>query len=546
MTRSPDSRTRRRERRRKVLIGLLLVSAIGAVAYLNLRKRKPAETFASVAVERTDLVDKLAETGSIELVRTVEVKSTIAGEVRHLGVEAGEWVEAEQLMAVIEPDPNQSLQLYQKRSAVERGKINLDEQVREFERKKALFQSHMLPAQEFEAAQVRLTRARHDLQLAKLELAILETKANLAPQDLGESQDLDEVRVLAPISGIVIQRGVEIGEVVASGLNSYTGGTVLFVIGDPSQMIVRGDVAEVDIAGLEEGQEVEIVVDAYPDTTYQGKVRWMAPVAERKQNSPIVTFDTEIDILDNEPRLRQGMSCDIDIIFDHRDSTLCLPVETVLKVEPEGEEGQRRDSRYIVYRVLPDSIRTSSRVGDAPPGATTMGVAGAMVAFRAAWGTDSAAAADTGRAGNRAGSDSCSESSGAGAGANSTHHGTAADSVEADSPVASRTSAGPDSAGTAGTTDHRQAADTAVAATPDSVPSDSASAEPQQASEPPRFELDRFKKVQVEIGLESATHVEILSGLQDGDRVAADPETIRRMKAEAAEKQAANGKKGLF
>ena len=356
----------------KLLVFLLLAGSVGAAVYFNLRQEKAEETYPTALVERGAVVDKLAETGRIELVRTVEVKSTIAGEIRDLPIEAGAWVETGELMAVIEPDPNQSLQLYQKRSGVEQGKIDLAEQERNFERQKALFDSKMIPAKQFEEAEVRLTRARTGLRLAQLELDMLEAKANLQRTQLSEDQvALDEVRVLAPIDGIVIRRNVEIGEVVASGLSSYSGGTVLFQIGDPSQLIVRGDIAEIDIGRVEVDQDVDIIVDAYPDTTYRGRVRWIAPVGQQKQGSTIVTFDTEIEITDHAPRLRQGMSCDIDILFARRDSVVYLPVERVLEVFDDAD-GEQTDGRFVAYlaqaadslAVVPDSTRSDSTHSD--------------------------------------------------------------------------------------------------------------------------------------------------------------------------------------
>ena len=340
----------------KLLVFLLLAGSVGAAMYFNLQREKAEATYPTALVERGALVDKLAETGRIELVRTVEVKSTIAGEIRNLPIEAGAWVETGELMAVIEPDPNQSLQLYQKRSGVEQGKIDLAEQERNFERQKTLFDRKMIPAKQFEEAEVRLTRVRTSLQLAELELDMLEAKANLQRTQLAEDQvALDEVRVLAPIDGIVIRRNVEIGEVVASGLSSYSGGTVLFQIGDPSQLIVRGDIAEIDIGRVAIDQDVDIVVDAYPDTTYRGRVRWIAPVGQQKQGSTIVTFDTEIEITDHAPRLRQGMSCDIDILFARRDSALYLPVEQVLEVFDDEEE------RFVAYLAQsPDSLAVAA------------------------------------------------------------------------------------------------------------------------------------------------------------------------------------------
>ena len=388
LTEAAPRRRRKRGWGFKLLIFLVLGGSIGGFSWLALKKEEPAETFAAIEVGRGNLVDKLADTGTIELVRTVEVKSTIAGEVRQLPIEAGDHVVAGQLLAIIEPDPNQSLQLYQKRSAVERGQLSVQEQERDLARQKALYDSKMLPTSQYEDAHMRLTRAHNDLRLAHLELEILETKANLNPR-AGQGRNsssagplqMDEIRVQAPISGIVIRRGVEMGEVVASGLSGLSGGTVMFEIGDPSQMIVRGDIAEIDIAKLELHQDVDIVVDAYPDTTYAGRVRWIAPVGLKRQGSPIVTFDTEIEVVDHDPRLRQGMSCDIDIIFSRRDSVLFLPIEAVIERfdgEEDGEtQNKGRRGRFITYVVHPDSAAVDSAASDTTQGDSMLVMAAA-------------------------------------------------------------------------------------------------------------------------------------------------------------------------
>lgn len=446
MSKTVASKPRKRSRKVKVLVALVVVAAIGAIVYFNLKKEKPAETFATLEVKRGELVDKLAETGTIELVRTVEVKSTLAGEIRELPVEAGAWVEKDQLLAVIEPDPNQSLQLYQKRSAVEQGRVNLRELEKDVERKKALFERQMVSSHELEAAQTNLVRSRNDLRLAELELEIVETKANLSrAQGIPSAENLDEVRVVAPIGGILTRRNVEIGEVVASGLSSYTGGTVLFEIGDPSQLVVRGDVAEIDIAKMKVGQEVGIVVDAYPDTTYRGQVRWIAPVGQKKSGSTIVTFDVEIDVLDREPNLRQGMSCDIDVIFARRDSTVHVPVEAALEVfdgEQKDEEVKGKRGRFVAYVVRDSAV------------------------------TDSAKAPDEAKASSEAKGDTT------------------------------------------------------------------------KTKEPPKAKLDEFVETPLQIGLETNTQVEVLSGLTAGQRVAADPKTIRTKLEEKA--KAPEKKKGWF
>ena len=549
----PQARPRKRKKRSKkfkFLIFLLAAAAIAAVVYFNLKKEKPPETFATIEVQSGKLVDKLAETGSIELVRTVEVKSTISGEINQLLIEAGDWVEEGQLMAIIEPDPNQSLQLYQKRSAVERGLINLQEQEKDFNRTKSLFESKMLPSKNYEEAETRLVRARNALRLAQLELEILETKANLKHSDGPfTGAELDEVRVLAPITGIVIRRGVEIGEVVASGLSSFSGGTQLFQIGDPSQMIVRGDIAEIDIGKLQVDQDVDIIVDAYPDTTYYGRVRWIAPIGEKRQGSSIVTFDTEIDILDREPRLRQGMSCDLDIIFTRRDSAIFLPVEGVLEIfddQEKGEEVKGKRGRFLTYVVRP--TQTDSTAADST-GADSTATGNASSA-------DSAAVTDSTLADDAVAVDSAATvaasapvDSGESPVTATVDHSDSADSAvdSLSTPLAASDTeeAIPADSAIAASTD-TTALDSLAAA--DSTSTDSTAADSTAPPPPPptEFVLDDFVEVELEIGLETSTRIEILSGLEAEERVAADPALIRRKKEEQAKAPKKEERKGWF
>jgi len=162
---------------------------------------------------------------------------------------------------------------------------------------------------------------------------------------------MDNVRILSPASGIVTRRAVEVGEVVVSGIISTLAGTEMFQIGDPSELIVKSDISEVDVGKMRAGLPVNIVVDAYPDTTFKGAVLRVAPVGRQRQGTTIVSFETEIQLLDRDPRLRQGMSCDIDVVFAARDSTLFLPVEAVLETfgQEEGKVKGKR-GRFFVYK----------------------------------------------------------------------------------------------------------------------------------------------------------------------------------------------------
>ncbi len=351
----------KKKRGKKKWIFLLIFVLIVAVIVFRSIKRNSGQDDKkgqTVTVEYGGVLDRLNEIGTIELVRSVDVKSKISGKVKEILVEEGEAVKANQILAIIEPDPNQALQLYGKRAAVERAKIEYLEKEKELNRNRALFQKNLISRQELEKIENLFQLSFNAYNQAQLEQKILEMEmaeaSSQASANLDREQitELDDYRITAPISGIVIARGVEEGEMVVTGISSYMVGTSVFQIGDPSEMIVKSSISEVDVGRIKVGQDVKIVADSYPEISYQGRVKNIAPIGKIKQGETIVTFEAEIEILDPDEKLRQGMSCDIDIFVDQRENVLVLPIEAIFEVmakDIEGEETAKVD-HVVVYK----------------------------------------------------------------------------------------------------------------------------------------------------------------------------------------------------
>jgi len=92
-------------------------------------------------------------------------------------------------------------------------------------------------------------------------------------------------------------------------------------------------VAESDIGAVKVGQEVEFTVDAYPDTTFEGKVwqKRQAPITVQN----VVTYDTVIQVGNRDLRLMPGMTANVRITIDQRPSVLKLP-NAALRFRPAG------------------------------------------------------------------------------------------------------------------------------------------------------------------------------------------------------------------
>lgn len=355
-----NKRKKRGKKKLVVFILLFLIIAVGAGIIVKKKTKPKSIKGSTVKVEYGGVIDRLTETGTIELVRSVEIKSKISGKVKKLLVNEGENITVNQTLAIIEPDPTLAITLYAKRAAVEQTKIRCQEAKKELDRQKTLFERNLIPQQELEKSENTYNLSLNNYNQAVLEQQIFEmdmadasSKKNLGNElNPDKFTELDDYSIISPITGVVIAREVEMGEMIVSGVSAYGGGTILFKIGDPSEMIVKSSISEVDIGQLKVGQDVKIVADSYPEYEYRGRIKHIAPVGSIKQGTNIVTFSVETEILNPDERLRQGMSCDIDIIFGRRDSVLVLPVEAVFEVmlkDAEGEETTQVDS-IVAYK----------------------------------------------------------------------------------------------------------------------------------------------------------------------------------------------------
>jgi HlyD family secretion protein len=162
---------------------------------------------------------------------------------------------------------------------------------------------------------------------------------------------LEETTVRAPISGTILTKNVEVGNVIASAVTQVSGGTVLMTMADLSTVEIRSLVDEVDIGRLAEDMSVLITVEAHPGRIYQGKVARIEPKAVVEQN---VTLFPVLVRLDNEDRtLRPGMNAEIEILIHRSDNVTAVPVEALRSPDDAAPA-----ARYLGIDVSPEHEET--------------------------------------------------------------------------------------------------------------------------------------------------------------------------------------------
>ena len=370
------ARQRRRRLLRRILLLLFVLALAGGGLWLWQRRKqgvqKPLQE--PIKLARGAVEERLLENGTVVLRRTIEVKSTMSGKIKRLLVEEGDLVQQDQVLAIIEPDPNEILRLYQKRAAVESRRIELQERALELERSRSLHERGVMPGDQFEAIENQHKVALTQYDLALLELQTLEKEINpdQAHQPLaagthaaaGALDALTDVQVQSPISGIVIRRPTEEGELVVSGVATTIAGTTLLELGDLAEIVIQAEVNEVDIGRVRASQTVEVKFSAYPDETFQAGVHRIAPIGQTPPGQSTVSFNVELRLAQLDPRLRPAMTCDLDILVEHKEDAPYLPFDAVFQDRKEEEQKKPQEADGAEAAAAPAPAAPDQKPGE--------------------------------------------------------------------------------------------------------------------------------------------------------------------------------------
>jgi len=340
-------------KRKFLLIGAGVVVVGGFTALSVAKRRQPSVEVRLEKVQKRDLVSIVTASGRIQPKRKVDVSSDITGRIVSLPVREGDMVERNQVLVRIDPTQYeasvQSRQAFLASSQAQRSQARAtrDQAERAFVRARDIrAQNPQLVSQE------ALEQAETQQRIAVANLEGAQHQVEQSAAALREAQDaLRKTTIVAPMSGKVTRLAVEEGEVAVPGTFSRETG-LLMTISDLSVIEVTVQVDETDVIRLQLGDSAEVSIDAYPDTTFAGRVtevanssvRGAAAAAAAGGQEQAVDYEVVIT-LDRPPRdVRPDLSATARIITDTRTGVLTVPIIALTVREPEADSAARRDS----------------------------------------------------------------------------------------------------------------------------------------------------------------------------------------------------------
>jgi HlyD family secretion protein len=307
--------------RRSVKIALVLV--IGVVVYLAWPERV-IEVRTIVVTKGTveDIVSSL-QAGVVKSKRQVQIRAVVVGRVEELKVKKGDRVKKNQLLLELE---NSTLRarLRLAKANLSAGESTLRAAVlRRDAAKRALGRTSQLAAkgavsrQALDRVQAEFDVSQETVSTAEANLAQLKAAVDLA------LASLEETRIRASFDGLVTDVHVESGE-------SLVMGAPVVDLVDDSGITVEAAVDEADAGRIEVGMVVRVTCDAYPDEPFLGSLMWVSQVVERdlRQNRHL---QVEVGLDGASPKLKVGMSADIEIVVQKREDVIFVPTNAVMR-----------------------------------------------------------------------------------------------------------------------------------------------------------------------------------------------------------------------
>ncbi len=298
------------------LFVLLVAIGGGSWWYLHFRGEKPPE-YQTVTVAEGAMTQIVTATGTLNPVINVTVGSQISGNISELHADFNSAVKKDQVVAILDPSTYQATvhqcegDLAQVQAALELAQLTA-------RRKKELVEQKAAPQADLDTALANLNQALANVKVKQ---------ANLEKAQV----DLERCTIRSPIDGTVISRSVDVGQTVAAAMNA----PVLFLIAnDLTKMQIDCAVAEADVGTIEEKQNVDFSVDAFPYRVFHGTVAQVRNAATTVQN--VVTYDVVVSVDNPDLKLKPGMTANVSLIVAQRENAVKI-ANAALRFRPPDE-----------------------------------------------------------------------------------------------------------------------------------------------------------------------------------------------------------------
>ncbi len=319
---------------KKMKLGIagVVIIAVGALVATAAAKSGNKGTMVRIeGVEARDLVASVTASGQIGPRTKVDLSADITGRITRLAVKDGDLVAEGQFLLQIDPQQYEAqvqraeAALANARAGLAQARANLLQAQRNFERQAEIRKTN---ADLVSAAELEQLETQLEVNQALVTAAEENVKQNEASLRDARWQ-LSRTMIYAPMAGRVTRLNVEAGETAIMGTLNRDA-AILLTIADMSVLETKVKVDETDVSRINVGDSAIVQIDAFPDTTFIGRVVEISNSSVRgaaaSTTDQAIDYEVTVRILNAPPETRPDFSSTAKIVTDIRSQVLSIPI----------------------------------------------------------------------------------------------------------------------------------------------------------------------------------------------------------------------------
>lgn len=357
----------------KIVIALLVALVfIGMFVFLWMKSQPKPDVYEEFTPEVMDLKKTTVVTGKIEPRNEVNVKPQISGIIAEIMKEAGDHVQAGEVIARVKVIPDMQ-QLSSAQARVRLATVNAQQAKTDLDREQVLFDKGLVSADEYDKIRQTYRQAREEVTAATDQLQVV--RDGVSKSNASASSTL----IRSTITGLILDIPVKVGNSVILS-NTFNDGTTIATVANMGDLIFRGNIDETEVGSLVAGMPMQITIGAMQDLTFDATLEYISPKAVESNGAN--QFELKAAVLQRQitkqtkapqrvgekgisvAQIRSGYSANANIVLAEVKQALTIPESAIEFSEGKtfvyvikGEGDKKEYERRSVKTGLSDGIR---------------------------------------------------------------------------------------------------------------------------------------------------------------------------------------------
>ena len=304
-----------------IIMALAAVVFIGTFVFLYIKSQPKPVEYNEFEPKQMDIRKTTVVTGKIEPRNEVNVKPQISGIITEILKEAGQKVEAGEVIAKVKVIPDMS-SLSAAQARVRLAGINERQARTDFEREKALFDKGLVSADEYDKIAQALRQAREESAAAQDNLEVV--RDGVSKTNASASSTL----IRSTVTGLILDIPVKVGNSVILA-NTFNDGTTIATVANMNDLIFRGNIDETEVGRLTTGMTMKITIGALQDLKFDARLEYISPKATDQNGANQFEIKAAVNLPTSSKQIRSGYSANAEIVLAEARGVLSVPESAI-------------------------------------------------------------------------------------------------------------------------------------------------------------------------------------------------------------------------